>query len=138
FKGSQISLFTLKNSSGMQVYLTNYGARIVSILVPDKTGKLTDIVLGYNHIQDYLNSNEPYFGATVGRYCNRMSGGQFIMDGHLYELTRNERFNHIHGGHDGLHAVVWEVATDSENQVTFKYLSPDGEEGYPGNLNIKV
>lgn len=132
----QIKLYTLKNDSGITVYLTNYGARVVGIITADKNGNLADIVPGYKSIDEYLN-DKIYAGPIVGRYANRIGNSRFILDGKEYYLTPNEGDNTLHGGKQGLDKRIW-TTTQNENSITMTYLSPDGEEGYPGNLNIRV
>ena len=141
--GSQVSLYTLTNANGMAVQVTNYGARIVDLWVPSKTGDFKDVVWGYSNIKDYLDSPDVYSGPVVGRYGNRIAKGQFVLEGDMaYRLTINDGENHIHGGSNGLWNRVWtarEFTNDSgEQSVEMTYFSPNGEEGYPGNMNIKV
>ena len=120
--------------------VTNYGAVITSIVVPDRSGKMADVALGYDRVEDYLNAvDKPYFGAIVGRYCNRIAGGQFCLEGETYSLLKNNGANHLHGGAIGFDNVVWNVADDQpKDKITFSYLAKDLEEGYPGNLNVSV
>lgn len=135
------NLFTLSNNNGMQVRLTNYGGIIVSIIVPDKDGNLEDVVLGFDSLDTYLNNNEPYFGAIIGRYGNRIAEGKFTLDGRQYNLAQNNGNHHLHGGIKGFDKVLWEAAEIKANDhvgVLLSYLSKDMEEGYPGNLQVKV
>ena len=134
----ETNLYVLKNELGMEVAVTNYGAKIVSILVPDKNGKMTDVVTGHNSIDEYLTSEEPYFGAICGRYANRIAKGQFTIDGKSYQLPINNGPNSLHGGIKGYNSMVWDVKETTENTIKLSYLSIDGEEGYPGNLTITV
>jgi aldose 1-epimerase len=138
--GTAVSLYTLTNDKGMRVKLTNYGAITVSVEVPDKAGKVTDVTLGYNTLDGWLKSTS-YFGATVGRYANRIAKGKFTLDGKEYTLATNNGENALHGGIKGFDKVVWTAepvkAADSAG-VKFTYLSKDGEEGYPGNLKVTV
>ena len=134
--GKAVHLYTLKNDSGITVYLTNYGARIVGIITPDKNGKLADIALGYPNIADYLKDNM-YSGPIVGRFANRIGNAQFMLDDQEYNLSKNEGDNTLHGGKKGIDKHVWDAKQDG-NSVTMTYLSPDNEEGYPGNLNMSV
>jgi len=136
--GRQTGLYTLTNKKGCEVTVTNYGAKIVSLMVPDKKGQLTDVVLGHPSIGDYLTSEEPYFGAVCGRTGNRIAKGQFTLDGVNYQLAVNNGPNALHGGIKGFNAVVWEVKRVSESSIELFYLSPDGEEGYPGNLSVTI
>lgn len=139
---SSIKLYKLRNAGGMEVHVTNYGAIITAILVPDRTGKLADVALGYHRLEDYLNApDKPYFGAVVGRYGNRIAGGQFTIDGQTYGLAKNNGPNSLHGGNIGFDKVVWDATprVDGEqSQLVLKYTSRDGEEGYPGNLQVQV
>lgn len=135
-----IQLFTLKNDSGMTVKITNYGAIITSIIVPDRDGKLADVALGYDRVEDYMNAvDKPYFGAVVGRYGNRIAKGQFELDGETYELAKNNGPNHLHGGVIGFDKVVWDADYDqANNRLALSYHAKDMEEGYPGNLQVRV
>ncbi|TDS14095.1 aldose epimerase family protein [Sphingobacterium paludis] len=131
-------LVVLKNRSGMQVAFTDYGARIVSILVPDKFGDLRDVVLGFNSIQEYINADEQYHGATIGRYANRIANGEFSIGGQNYILEQNNGSNCLHGGPTGFHTKVWDRQVSFTNKIDFYYVSEDGEEGFPGNLKVCV
>jgi aldose 1-epimerase len=138
--GKDISLFTLTNTHGLVLKVTNYGTTITELHVPDKAGKSADIVAGFESIDGYLKSS-PYFGATVGRVANRIKHGQFTLEGKTYKLATNNPPNHLHGGKKGFDKVVWN-GEPSESQdgpaVKFTYVSTDGEEGYPGTLTAKV
>lgn len=138
-EGDAVSLFTLTNSNGIKVSITNYGGIITSIFTPDGDGKMGDIVLGFDTLRGYL-AGHPYFGAIIGRYGNRIARGQFTLDGQDYQLATNNIGNHLHGGIRGFDKVVWKAGiTDSDDPgVELSYLSPDGEEGYPGNLTVTV
>ncbi len=131
-------LYVLKNNKGMQAAITNYGARLVSLLVPDKNGKLTDVVLGFDTVHQYQASTEPYFGATIGRYGNRIAKGKFTLDGRQYTLATNNGPNTLHGGKKGFQYVVWDAKQTGDTILDLTYLSKDMEEGYPGNLRVKV
>lgn len=137
-----IRVFELSNTDGMTVKVTNYGAIITSIVVPDREGKLADVALGYDRVEDYINAvDKPYFGAIVGRYGNRIAQGTFDLDGKTYELATNNGPNHLHGGVIGLDKVVWTaktVETDDGDSIEMRYVAKDMEEGYPGNLSIVV
>ncbi|NLY91511.1 MAG: galactose mutarotase [Firmicutes bacterium] len=138
--GKEVFLFTLVNNNNMTVKIINLGGIITSILVPDRSGKLDDVVLGFNHLSDYLREH-PYVGAIVGRYGNRIAKGRFVLNGQEYRLALNDGNNHLHGGYVGFHRVVWEAnAFEKEDGVgvELRYLSKDGEEGYPGNLATTV
>lgn len=136
--GLQTGLYSLTNKNGCEVTITNYGAKIVSLMVPDRSGKLVDVVLGHPDIHDYLHSQEPYFGAVCGRTANRIAGGKFSLDGKEYRLAVNNGPNSLHGGLKGFNAVVWEVVETSGNSIKLNYLSKDGEEGFPGNLDVYI
>lgn len=139
---SSIKLYKLKNAHGVEVHVTNFGAIITSIVVPDRAGKMGDIALGYHDVSGYINAvDKPYFGAIVGRYGNRIAGGKFTVDGQEYKLATNNGPNSLHGGVIGFDKVVWDaepkVGADGQ-QVVLKYLAKDREEGYPGNLQVQV
>ncbi|CAK7020074.1 MAG: Aldose 1-epimerase [Parabacteroides sp.] len=132
-------LCTLTNKKGAELTITNYGAKIVSLMVPDRSGKLTDVVTGHNSIEEYLVSEEPYFGAICGRYGNRIAKGKFVLDGTVYDkLAINNGPNSLHGGLKGFNAVVWDLKQIDEQTVELKYTSADGEEGFPGQLETTV
>ena len=135
-----IKLFTLKNKNGMTIKVTNFGAMITSIMVPDRNGQFDDVALGYNRVEDYINAvNKPYFGAIVGRYGNRIANGEFALEGKTYSLAKNDGQNHLHGGTIGFDKVVWDAKFEpSKNRIELSYLAKDKEEGYPGNLQILV
>jgi len=138
--GRPVALYTLTNSKGMEVRAMTYGGIIVSIRVPDKNGKIGDVVLGHDNVDGYL-VNPPYFGAIVGRYANRIAGGTFTLDGVKYTLPKNDGPNTLHGGLVGFNKVIWEAKEFKNSKgvgVAFSYLSKDGEEGFPGNLKVKV
>ena len=136
--GHDVHLYTMTNSNGMRVKLTDYGAIAVSVEVPDKEGNLADVTLGYDTLEGWLG-NTSYFGATVGRYANRIAKGQFELGGKTYTLAKNNDENHLHGGIKGFDKCLWDaemVETDDGAGVRFIRISPDGEEGYPGNLQV--
>ncbi|TKG93473.1 galactose mutarotase [Puteibacter caeruleilacunae] len=136
--GKEVSLYTLKNSNGLVSQITNYGGRVVNLWVPDREGNFEDIVLGYGSIDGYLKSNEIYYGALIGRYGNRLAQGKFELDGKTYDLAINNGENHLHGGIAGYNNVVWEARQVDDQTLELQYLSKDMEEGYPGNLSIRV
>lgn len=136
--GKQVKLYFLKNSNGLEMAVTNYGAKVVSLLVPDKNGHFEDIVLGFDNLNGYLNAKEPYFGAAIGRYGNRIAKGKFTLNGKQYDLATNNSPNHLHGGKKGFNAQVWDANQVNGQTIEFSRLSPDGEEGYPGNLKVKM
>ncbi|MCK5105478.1 MAG: galactose mutarotase, partial [Cyclobacteriaceae bacterium] len=137
--GKSVDLYNLKNSSGVVVQITNYGGKIVSIIVPDRNGNFDDIVTGYENIEGYINGDNS-FGATIGRYGNRIANGKFELEGTEYTLAQNNGKNHLHGGLRNFSNTVWEVIDEESNQqkLALHYLSKDGEEGYPGNLDVRV
>lgn len=136
--GKKTDLFILKNKNGIISELTNYGARVVSLWVPDINGSFDDIVLGCSTLDDYISIKERYFGATIGRYANRIKNGKFKINNTDFILKKNNGPNHLHGGNIGYNDVVWEGKQLDNQTVEFKYLSKNMEEGYPGNLNVKV
>ena len=134
--GKAVTLFQLTNDAGNVVELIDYGAIVVSIQVPDKNGKKTNVTAGFSNIDGYLQRH-PYFGATVGRFCNRIAKGKFTLEGKTYSLATNNGPNHLHGGEIGFDKRMWQVAevkSDTSVGLKFTYVSPDGEEGYPGTL----
>lgn len=138
--GTKVDEFTLKNAQGMIVKLTNYGAAITEITVPDKNGKFDNVTLGFDKVEDYTSDANQHFGATTGRVANRISRGKFKVDGKEYQVAINNGKNHLHGGtKKSLDRVVWTVKPSSKEQkIEFTYSSPDGEEGFPGKLDVKV
>lgn len=135
--GKNVALYTLTNKQGAKVTITNYGGRIVSLWMPDKNNKLTDVVLGYDTIGAYRKKGEPFFGALIGRYGNRIGDGKFTIEGKAYQLQLNDGKNTLHGGADGFFCKVWDAKQEGQSLV-LTYVSKDGEAGYPGTLNVKV
>jgi aldose 1-epimerase len=136
--GKPSFLYILRNKNKAAVAITDYGARVVGLMVPDKNGVMTDVVLGYDSIGKYLHRPETFFGAIVGRYGNRIAKGKFSLDGKTYTLAVNNPPNSLHGGKKGFGDVMWETKRLSDHSVELSYLSKDGEEGYPGNLQVSV
>ncbi len=136
--GKQTHLYILKNKNGAEAAITNYGAHLVSLLMPDKAGKLTEVVIGFADIDGYKKAMSSYYGSTIGRYGNRIAKGHFVLDGKGYDLFINNKPNTLHGGKKGFNDVVWDVTQANDHSVSLTYLSKDMEEGYPGNLNVKV
>lgn len=139
-EGDSAMLYTLENEKGIIVKITNYGGIVTEIHTPDRDGKPGNIVLGYDNLDQYL-AGHPYFGALVGRYGNRISKGQFTLDGETYQLAVNNGNNSLHGGIKGFDKVIWEprvISCEERAALELTYLSPDGEEGYPGNLKVVV
>ncbi|MCU0388112.1 MAG: galactose mutarotase, partial [Chitinophagaceae bacterium] len=130
-----IHQYILTNGT-IDVVLCNYGCTIVSVNVPDKTGRKSNVVAGFSNPEDY-QKDHPYFGSTVGRFANRIANGKFKIEDKEYQLTTNDQFNHLHGGIQGFHRKVWQ-AEENGDGITFTYLSRDGEEGFPGNLRVSV
>ena len=145
--GEEVFLFTLKNDNSMEVAITNYGATIVSLITPDKSGKTDDVVLGFDSVEGYRSDaymkSNPYFGCTVGRFANRMKCGKFSLNGTEYNISRNEGANSLHGGLVGFDKNMWSVESNefssaSEVGIAMSLISPDGDQGYPGELSVKV
>lgn len=136
--GSETSLHFLTNNNKTVIAITNYGARIVALIVPDKNEEPTDVVVGFDSLKGYLNATETYHGAVVGRYANRIAGGKFVLNGKEYRLSVNNPPNHLHGGSKGFNNQVWKVEETSGRHIRLSYLSKDGEENYPGNLHVSV
>ncbi|MEK7833766.1 MAG: aldose epimerase family protein, partial [Acidobacteriota bacterium] len=138
--GAEVDVYTLSNKNGVEAKITNYGATLTSIKAPDRNGKFDDVVLGYDSIAGYLDKN-PHFGSIAGRYANRIANGEFKLGGKTYTLAKNNGPNHLHGGPNGFYKQLWtasDVSGKDGQAVAFKYLSKDGEENYPGNLNVTV
>ena len=138
--GENVDLYTLRNVKGVEAKITNLGGIVVSLKVPDRTGKFDDVVLGFNDLDSYLKPH-PYFGALIGRYGNRIAKGRFTLNGVEYKLAVNNGENHLHGGIKGFDKVIWtgrEMRTKAGPAVVLTYLSKDGEEAYPGKLNVSV
>lgn len=135
--GTPVNIFYLKKGR-MSVAITNYGARIVALLTPDKNGTLNDIVRGFDNLRSYRVNADPYVGATIGRYANRIAQSRFQLEGKSYKLTPNEGSNSLHGGEGGFHSKAWKVLGVSDEHIRMQYLSVNGEEGFPGNLTVEV
>lgn len=135
-EGIYVYLYTIENSKGMKAEVLNYGGIIVSLYVPDKDGKFTDVVLGCDDLENYYKC--PFFGAIIGRHANRIEKAVFELNGREYRLAKNDGNNHLHGGIKGFDKVVWDVQEHTGNSIRMHYLSHDGEEGYPGNLDVTV
>lgn len=141
----QVQLFTLTNNNNIQIKITNYGGIITSIQTPDKVGNVKNIVLGFETLEEYLSKQYldryPYFGSIIGRVGNRIANGAFEIDGNSYQVSNNRETIHLHGGYEGFDKKVWKTKmfhTDDGVGVRLSYLSQDGEEGYPGNLEVSV
>ena len=139
--GQKVEMYRLKNAKGMEVDMITYGARVQAIKVPDKNGKIDDVALGFDSMKGYLGPDDPYFGATIGRYANRIAKGTFALDGKTYHLPVNNGPNSLHGGTTGFDKKVWaasEIKTPSSVGVEFTLFSPNGDNGYPGDLAVNV
>lgn len=138
--GAQASLYTVENKNGVVAKYTDFGAILVALYVPDRDGKLEDVVLGFDKLEDYF-VNEPNFGSTIGRHANRIGGAKFTLNGVTYQLDKNDGENNLHGGFDGYHKRLWNANTYEEDRgqvIEFTYDSEDGDQGFPGNLHISV
>lgn len=135
--GEPVDLYTIRNASGLEASITNFGAIVTSLKTPDSSGKMTDVVLGFDTLDGYLGEN-PYFGAIVGRYGNRIAKGRFTLNGKEYKLATNNGPNHLHGGIKGFNKVVWQAQPAGDASLKLTYVSKDGEEGYPGTLTATV
>ena len=133
---NSIQLFTLKNKNSIQAIITNYGARLVSLRVPDTNGNIEDVVLGYDNIEDIVAGNS-YFGSTIGRYANRIAKGKFTIEGVGYNLKTNNGENALHGGETGYDQIIW-IAEQVGNNIIMKHFDKDMHEGYPGNVHVEV
>jgi len=139
-EGAAIDLYVLKNKNGVEADVITFGATLVSLKTPDRSGNMADVVLGYKDLDGYVN-DKAYLGATVGRYANRVANGKFTLDGKTYELPKNDGPNTLHGGLKGFNKRLWaahEVSSPNGQAVRFSYVSKDGEEGFPGNLKVDV
>ena len=135
--GKTTALYTLTNENGMEACITNYGGRIVSIMVPDREGNMRDVVLGHDSIADYINI-DGNFGALIGRYGNRINQGRFTLNDTTYQLPQNNYGHCLHGGPKGFHHAVWDAEQINDTTLVLNLASPDGEDGFPGNINVKV
>jgi len=137
-QGKQVSLFTLKNKTGLSAYITNYGGRLVGLVVPDKAGKATDVIIGYGSLKEYTHPLGNFYGALIGRVGNRIAKGKFTVDGKEYSLAINNAPNSLHGGAAGYQDLVWDAVQPNDSTLELSYVSKDMQGGYPGNLTIKV
>ncbi|MFZ5940963.1 MAG: aldose epimerase family protein [Bacteroidota bacterium] len=139
--GQAVSLYTLENAEHMVATITNYGGTLTSLLVPDRDGKMGNIILGFDTLTGYLEPSNPYFGCLVGRYANRIAKGSFELDGKKYQLNLNDGSNTLHGGFKGFDKLVWNaeiISADGRQALQLTLHSPDGDEGYPGNMDVTV
>ena len=137
-QGKQTDLYTLVNKAGFEVCITNYGGALVAIMVPDKDGNIANVIQGHDTINGVVESPEPFLSTLIGRYGNRICKGKFTLDAQQYSLAINNGPNHLHGGPTGYHARVWDAEQTDDQTLRLHYLSPDGEEGFPGTLDITV
>lgn len=137
-KGEKATLYTFENANGMVMEVTDFGATLYSLLVPDKDGNPVDVVLGYDSPQGYMGPSGTGFGATIGRNGNRIGNAQFTLNGKKYELDKNNNGNNLHSGLDYYHYRMWTVKATTKNSITLSLHSPDGDQGYPGTLNVDV
>jgi aldose 1-epimerase len=138
YEGQAITEYTLTNKNGMQVGIINYGGTITKMITPDKNGNMGDVVLGFDSLSGYLQKGNPYFGALIGRYGNRIAHAKFELNGKNYSLVANDHGNSLHGGDKGFDKVVWNAEKKSDSSLQLSYQSKNGEQGYPGNLNVTV
>ncbi len=138
WKGKHIHLYTLQNARGVTAYITNFGGRLVSLVIPDKNGALLDVVVGLPDVEAYNSPTDNFYGAIIGRYGNRIAKGVFHLDGKIYHLPINNPPNSLHGGDGGFHQVVWDARQTDDRSLELTYFSEDMEEGFPGALSVKV
>lgn len=131
-------MYRLTNRNNLQAAFTHYGARLTGLWIPDKNGKMTDVVVGFDSVEEYVNSTERYFGATIGRFSNRIAKGTFTIDGKQYASSINNPPNTLHGGKMGFSEMLWDAVMPDDHSIRFSRLSKDKEEGFPGNLSVKV
>ncbi|MEO7307963.1 MAG: aldose epimerase family protein [Ferruginibacter sp.] len=133
-----VTAYTITNINGVQVTIINYGATITRIITPDKNGTAGNVIIGFDSLEGYLQNGHQYFGAIIGRYCNRIANAQFSLDGKEYHLAVNDKTTSLHGGWKGFDKVYWQIEKQDESSLKLTYLSKDGEEGYPGNLHVEL
>ena len=139
YEGQDVNAYTLKNDKGMEVCIINYGATVTKIIAADKNDDYENVVVGFDDLDNYLKNGNSYFGAIVGRYCNRIAGGMFSLNGTQYQLAKNNNNNTLHGGKKGFDKVCWHVENyEPTGSLKLTYTSIDGEEGFPGNLKVEV
>ena len=136
-KGDETKLYTLTNKNGMEIAVSDYGATLVQVIVPDKEGKPCDVVLGYDEAAGY-EEGDLFFGAIVGRSANRIGGASFELNGVTYQLEKNDNGNNLHSGMDFYNQRMWKVKETADDHITFELDSPDGDQGYPGAMNVRV
>ncbi len=138
YYNSPVTEYTLTNAQGMQVSILDYGGTVSKLMVPDRNGNIDDVVLGFESFSGYLQKYDPYIGSLVGRYANRIANARFTLDGKTYTLAANDHGNSLHGGNVGFDKVMWTVEKNGDSSLRLTYKSKDGEEGYPGNLNVQI
>jgi len=138
FENKTVTAYTITNANGMQVTVINYGATITRIITPDKNGISGNVIIGFDSLEDYLQNGHQYFGAIIGRYCNRIANAGFSLNEKEYHLAANDKTTSLHGGNKGFDKVYWDIEKQDENSLKLTYLSKDGEEGYPGNLHVEL
>ncbi len=136
--GKDVKLYTIKNSNGLVSQITNWGGRVVNLWVPDKNGQFADVSVGFKTAEEYINNNENFYGAIIGRYGNRIGNAQFVIEEDTFKLDVNNGVNTLHGGAKGFFKHVWDVNQVADNKLELSYTSVDGEEGFPGNVDVKV
>jgi aldose 1-epimerase len=134
----EVKLYRLKNANGLEMEVTNFGGRVVSLFVPDREGNFEDVVLGYDSVDEYINNPTSYFGAPIGRYGNRIADALFTLNGETYQLEANNGPNNLHGWPGGYHNVVWTVEESDDQQLVLSYVSEDGHGGFPGTLTVRM
>jgi aldose 1-epimerase len=139
YEGNPVAVYTITNPSGVKLSITNYGGTITEIITPDRDGNMGDVVLGYDSLSGFLQKSNPYFGSLVGRYGNRIANAKFTLDGNKYQLAANNNGNSLHGGNKGFDKVWWNIEKQpGDSSLKLNYISRDGEEGYPGTLNVQI
>jgi len=138
FEQKPVTEYTITNANGMQVSVINYGGAVTKLITPDKNGTMGDVITGFESLDGYLQKGVPYFGALIGRYGNRIGNAKFVLDGKTYTLAANNNGNSLHGGNKGYDKVYWNIDKQDDSSLKLTYDSKDGEEGYPGNLNVEV
>ena len=137
-QGKQTDLYVLRNANGAEIAVTNFGGAIAAIMVPDKDGNMANVIQGHDNINDYINTTEPFLSTLIGRFGNRIKEGKFILNGKEYNVALNDGPNHLHGGHTGYHARVWDALQMNDSTLVLNYVSSYGEEGFSGEVHVTV
>ena len=137
-QGKQTDLYVLRNASGAEIAVTNFGGAIAAIMVPDKNGNMANVIQGHDNINDYINTTEPFLSTLIGRFGNRIKEGKFVLNGKEYNVALNDGPNHLHGGPTGYHARVWDALQMNDSTLVLNYVSSYGEEGFSGEVHITV